>query len=118
VRNSVKVVVDAYDGTVRFYVSDAQDPIVRAYAATFPGLLEPIEAMPADLRTHVRYPSGFFAVQARMYATYHMQDPRVFYNKEDLWSVPRMTESGRDREVDPTTRSCASPASRARSSSC
>ena len=101
VRNSVKVVVDAYDGTVRFYVSDAQDPIVRAYAATFPGLLEPIEAMPADLRTHVRYPSGFFAVQARMYATYHMQDPRVFYNKEDLWSVPRMAESGRDRELDP-----------------
>lgn len=101
VRNSVKVVVDAYDGTVRFYVSDAQDPIVRAYAATFPGLLEPIEAMPADLRTHVRYPSGFFAVQARMYATYHMQDPRVFYNKEDLWSVPRMAESGRDHELDP-----------------
>ena len=101
VRNSVKVVVDAYDGTVRFYVSDAQDPIVRAYAAAFPGLLEPIEAMPADLRAHVRYPAGFFAVQARMYATYHMQDPRVFYNKEDLWSVPRMAEGGRDRELDP-----------------
>ncbi len=101
VRNSVKVVVDAYDGTVRFYVSDAQDPIVRAYAAAFPGLLEPIEAMPADLRAHVRYPAGFFAVQARMYATYHMQDPRVFYNKEDLWSVPRMAEGGRDREIDP-----------------
>ena len=76
VRNSVKVVVDAYDGTVRFYVSDAQDPIVRAYAAHFPGLLEPIEAMPADLRAHVRYPAGFFAIQARMYATYHMQDPQ------------------------------------------
>ena len=101
VRNSVKVVVDAYDGTVRFYVSDAQDPLVRAYAAAFPGLLEPIEAMPADLRAHVRYPAGFFAVQARMYATYHMQDPRVFYNKEDLWSMPRMAEGGRDREIDP-----------------
>ena len=101
VRNAVKVVVDAYDGTVRFYVADAQDPLVRAYAAAFPGLLEPIEAMPADLRAHVRYPAGFFAVQARMYATYHMQDPRVFYNKEDLWSVPRMAEGGRDREIDP-----------------
>ena len=95
------MVVDAYDGTVRFYVADAQDPLVRAYAAAFPGLLEPIEAMPADLRAHVRYPAGFFAVQARMYATYHMQDPRVFYNKEDLWSVPRMAEGGRDREIDP-----------------
>jgi uncharacterized membrane protein (UPF0182 family) len=101
VRNSVKVAVDAYDGTVRFYVSDAQDPIVRAYAATFPGLFEPLEAMPADLRAHIRYPAGFFAVQARMYATYHMQDPRVFYNKEDLWSVPRVAEGGRDRELDP-----------------
>jgi uncharacterized membrane protein (UPF0182 family) len=101
VRNAVKVVVDAYDGTVRFYVSDAQDPLVRAYAAAFPGLLAPIEAMPADLRAHIRYPAGFFAVQARMYATYHMQDPRVFYNKEDLWSVPRMVDAGRDRELDP-----------------
>jgi uncharacterized membrane protein (UPF0182 family) len=101
VRNAVKVVVDAYDGTVRFYIADAQDPLVRAYAAAFPNLLAPIEAMPADLRAHVRYPAGFFAVQARMYATYHMQDPRVFYNKEDLWSVPRMADAGRERELDP-----------------
>lgn len=101
VRNSVKVVVDAYDGSVSYYVSDAQDPLVRAYAAAFPGLLAPIDAMPADLRAHVRYPSGFFAVQARMYATYHMQDPRVFYNKEDLWSVPRTSEAGRERELEP-----------------
>ncbi|HEY7139203.1 MAG TPA: UPF0182 family protein [Methylomirabilota bacterium] len=101
VRNSVKVAIDAYDGTVQFYVADTQDPLVRAYAATFPGLLQPIEAMPADLRAHVRYPAGFFAVQARMYATYHMQDPRVFYNKEDLWSVPRTTEGGREHELEP-----------------
>jgi hypothetical protein len=101
VRNAVKVVVDAYDGTVRFYVADARDPLVRAYAAAFPGLLAPIETMPADLRAHIRYPAGFFAVQARMYATYHMQDPRVFYNREDLWSVPRMPDAGRDRELDP-----------------
>ena len=101
VRNAVKVVVDAYDGTVRFYVADSQDPLVSAYAAAFPGLLQPIEEMPGDLRAHVRYPAGFFAVQARMYATYHMQDPRVFYNKEDLWSIPRTSESGRDRELDP-----------------
>ena len=101
IRNAVKVVVDAYDGTVRFYVADAQDPLVRAYAAAFPGLLAPIEAVPADLRAHIRYPAGFFAVQARMYATYHMQDPRVFYNKEDLWSVPRLPDTGRDRELEP-----------------
>jgi uncharacterized membrane protein (UPF0182 family) len=101
VRNAVKVSVDAYDGTVRFYIADAQDPIVRAYSSAFPGLLAPIETMPDDLRAHVRYPAGFFAVQARMYATYHMQDPRVFYNKEDLWSVPRMAEAGREREQDP-----------------
>jgi uncharacterized membrane protein (UPF0182 family) len=101
VRNSVKVAVDAYDGTVQFYVADDQDPIVRAYAAVFPGLLAPLDTMPADLRAHIRYPAGFFAVQARMYATYHMQDPRVFYNKEDLWSVPRMPEAGREREQDP-----------------
>jgi uncharacterized membrane protein (UPF0182 family) len=101
VRNAIKVVVDAYDGTVQFYVADAQDPLVRAYAAAFPGLLAPIEAMPADLRAHIRYPAGFFAVQARMYATYHMQDPRVFYNNEDLWSVPRMADAGRDRELEP-----------------
>jgi uncharacterized membrane protein (UPF0182 family) len=101
VRNAVKAVVDAYDGTVSFYLADAQDPLVRAYAAAFPGLLAPIETMPADLRAHVRYPAGFFAVQARMYATYHMQDPRVFYNKEDLWSVPRVPEGGRDRDQEP-----------------
>jgi uncharacterized protein len=102
VRNSVKVVVDAYEGSVSLYVSDPEDPIVRAFAAAFPGLLAPIDTMPADLRSHVRYPAGFFAVQARMYATYHMQDPRVFYNKEDLWSIPRTPEGGgREREQDP-----------------
>ena len=101
VRNSVKVVVDAYDGTVTLLrLADPQRPASsRAYAAAFPGLLEPLEAMPADLRAHVRYPSGFFAVQARMYATYHMQDPRVFYNKEDLWSIPRAAR-GRPRAGD------------------
>jgi uncharacterized protein len=101
VRNAVKVVVDAYDGSVRFYLADTQDPLVQAYAGAFPGLLAPIEAMPPDLRAHVRYPAGFFGIQARMYATYHMQDPRVFYNKEDLWSGPRVAEGGRERELDP-----------------
>ncbi len=101
VRNAVKASVDAYDGTVRFYVAEPQEPLVRTYAAAFPDLFQPMAAMPADLRAHVRYPAGLFAVQARMYATYHMQDPRVFYNKEDLWAVPRTAEGGRERELEP-----------------
>jgi uncharacterized membrane protein (UPF0182 family) len=101
VRNSVKAVVDAYHGAVTLYLADEQDPLIRAYGQAFPGLLRPLAQMPADLRAHVRYPGGLFAVQARMYATYHMQDPRVFYNKEDLWSIPRRQEAGRDREIDP-----------------
>jgi uncharacterized membrane protein (UPF0182 family) len=101
VRNSVKAVVDAYHGSVTFYVADAQDPLIRVYAQAFPGLLRPLGQMPADLRAHIRYPAGLFAAQARMYATYHMQDPRVFYNKEDLWSIPRQVEGGREQEIAP-----------------
>jgi uncharacterized membrane protein (UPF0182 family) len=101
VRNSVKAVVDAYHGTVRFYQADTQDPMIRVYADAFPGLFQPLAEMPADLRSHVRYPAGLFAAQARMYATYHMQDPRVFYNKEDLWSIPRRSDGGRERDLDP-----------------
>jgi hypothetical protein len=100
-RNSVKAVVDAYHGTVSLYLADPQDPIARAYAQVFPSLFQPPDTMPADVRRHVRYPAGLFAAQARMYATYHMQDPRVFYNKEDLWSVPRPVEGGREREIEP-----------------
>jgi uncharacterized protein len=101
IRNSVKATVDAYDGTVAFYIADATDPIVRVYARAFPGLLKPLEQMPADLRRHVRYPEDLFAIQARKYATYHMEDPQVFYNKEDLWAIPRRTIEGRDREMEP-----------------
>ena len=101
IRNSVKVTVDAYDGTVRFFIADASDPIVRAYAAAFPGLLQPLDRMPEDLRRHIRYPEDFFAIQARKYAVYHMENPQVFYNKEDLWTVPRRTIDGRDREMEP-----------------
>ncbi|MBI2216523.1 MAG: UPF0182 family protein [Candidatus Rokubacteria bacterium] len=101
IRNSVKVVVDAYHGSITFYVADATDPIVRAYGAAFPGLLKPLESMPAGLRQHIRYPEDFFAIQARKYAVYHMTDPQVFYNREDLWAVPRRTIEGRDREMEP-----------------
>jgi len=100
IRNSVKATVDAYNGAVTFYLADSTDPIVRAYARAFPGLLKPLDAMPASLRSQVRYPEDFFAIQARKYATYHMRDPQVFYNKEDLWAIPRRTVEGRDREME------------------
>ncbi|HEV8585075.1 MAG TPA: UPF0182 family protein [Methylomirabilota bacterium] len=101
IRNSVKVTVDAYHGQVRFYIADDTDPIVRAYAAAFPGLLQPLAQMPEDLRRHIRYPEDFFAIQARKYAVYHVENYRVFYNKEDLWAIPRRTIEGRERDIEP-----------------
>jgi len=79
----------------------AADPLIRTYAKIFPQLLKPLAEMPADLQAHVRYPEDLFGVQARMYATYHMEDPQVFYNKEDLWIIPRLTQDGREKEIDP-----------------
>src|SRR5262245_5235040 len=86
-RNSVKVVVDAYEGTVTFYLSDPSDPIIRAYSATFPGLYRPLSQMPAALRAHLRVPAGLFSVQAEVYSTYHVTEPSVFYNREDVWQL-------------------------------
>ena len=91
-RNSVKAVVDAYDGTVSFYVSDPHDVLVKVYARIFPGLFKPLTAMPADLRQHIRYPHQFLQLQAAMFAAYHMTDPKVFYNKENLWEIPALGE--------------------------
>ena len=101
IRNSVKATVDTYHGTVNYYIADPEDPVIRTYAKAFPGLLKPLAEMPKDLQAHIRYPEDLFAVQARMYATYHMQDPQVFYNKEDLWVIPRLPQEGRDREMEP-----------------
>jgi uncharacterized membrane protein (UPF0182 family) len=91
-RNSAKAVVDAYDGTVDFYISDPDDIVIKVYKRIFPGLFKPMAAMPDDLRSHVRYPHQFLQVQAAMFATYHMTDPKVFYNKENLWEVPVLGE--------------------------
>jgi uncharacterized membrane protein (UPF0182 family) len=99
IRNSVKAVVDAYDGSVELYVSDAKDPIVQTYTRIFPGLFKMLDEMPAALKSHIRYPPGMLAIQARIYRTYHMQDPQVFYNKEDLWSIPG--KHGSEREMEP-----------------
>jgi len=100
IRNSVKAVVDAYNGSLAFYLSEPDDPVVKAYARAFPGLFQPLSAMRADLRPHIRYPQGLFAIQARMFATYHMRDPQVFYNKEDLWSIPKKIVDGQEREME------------------
>ncbi len=88
IRNSVKAVVDAYNGTVRFYVSDADDPVLAAYAQAFPGVFRPLSEMPPDLAKHIRYPEDIFRIQTDRFMTYHMTDPRVFYNKEDVWALP------------------------------
>jgi uncharacterized membrane protein (UPF0182 family) len=89
-RNSVKAVVDAYDGSLTFYISDPDDVMVKVYARIFPGLFKPMAAMPDDLRKHVRYPHQFLQLQAAMFAAYHMTDPKVFYNKENLWEIPAL----------------------------
>jgi uncharacterized membrane protein (UPF0182 family) len=91
-RNSVKATIDAYDGTLNFYISDPDDVLAKVYARMFPSLFKPLSAMPADLRTHVRYPHQFLQLQAAMFAAYHMTDPKVFYNKENLWQVPSLGE--------------------------
>ena len=102
IRNSVKATVDAYTGAIRFYVADDADPVIRTYVRIFPSLFSGgLEAMPEDLRTHLRYPEGLFAAQARMFALYHMRDPQVFYNKEDLWSIPGKGADGREQPMLP-----------------
>ncbi|MFN3762252.1 MAG: UPF0182 family protein, partial [Anaerolineae bacterium] len=85
IRNSVKVTIDATTGETTFYVVDPTDPIIRTYQAVFPTLFTPVERMPEVLRAHWRYPEQLFRIQAAAYAAYHMDDPQVFYNKEDLW---------------------------------
>jgi uncharacterized protein len=88
IRNSVKVVIDAYEGTANFYIADPNDPIVKAYAKGFPTLFKPLGQMPANVRLHIRYPTDLFNVQVSVYRTYHMTDPQVFYNREDVWAIP------------------------------
>lgn len=89
IRNSVKVIIDAYNGTVSFYVADEADPIVATYRRIFPALFRPLSAMPPDLQKHIRYPEDLFRIQAQQYGSYHMDAPAVFYNREDLWQFPR-----------------------------
>jgi uncharacterized protein len=89
IRNSVKAVIDAYNGSVDFYLMDQADPIAATYQRIFPGLFKPFAAMPSDLQKHIRYPEDLFLIQAQLYQTYHMEAADVFYNREDLWQFPR-----------------------------
>jgi uncharacterized membrane protein (UPF0182 family) len=88
IRNSVKVIIDAYDGHVSYYMIDTQDPILKTYSKVYPALFKSLEEMPADLKKHLRYPNDLFEIQVQTYAKYHMQDVQVFYNQEDLWEPP------------------------------
>ncbi len=101
IRNSVKIVVNAYDGFVTFYVADPNDAIIKTYEKIFPDLFQPMEKMPDYLKAHIRYPEDLFRIQSRVYLRYHMKDARVFYNKEDLWSVPNEIFYGAQQPLEP-----------------
>jgi uncharacterized membrane protein (UPF0182 family) len=101
IRNSVKIVIDAYHGSVAFYLAEPNDPIVQTLAKIFPSLMRPLAEMPAGLRRHVRYPEGIFNLQANVYSTYHMTNPAVFYNKEDQWEVPAIDRGGDTVRMEP-----------------
>jgi uncharacterized protein len=98
VRNSVKAVIDAFNGSVTFYIFDPRDPVINAYQRMLPGFFTGSSQMPENLRRHIRYPEDIFTVQAEMYGTYHMTNPATFYNREDRWEVPH--ELFRDREIE------------------
>ncbi len=93
IRNSVKITMDAYDGTLHFYMSDPTDPIVRGYAGVFPDLFEPLESMPSELRSHLRVPEELFNVQTRVYGRYHVTDTQQFFRTDDVWTVPQSQTS-------------------------
>ncbi len=101
IRNSVKVVVDAYDGTVDFYSVDPEDPILQTYEQIFPGVFKSLEEMPDNLRSHLRYPKSLFIIQSNILRTFHMTDPVSFYNKEDSWDIAQRMISTESQSIDP-----------------
>lgn len=101
IRNSVKAVIDAYNGGVTYYIMDESDPIITAWAGVFPDLFKSIDEMPDDITSHIRYPEDMFQIQALTYAKYHMKDPQVFYNQEDLWDIPTEKFGQQEQFVEP-----------------
>jgi uncharacterized membrane protein (UPF0182 family) len=101
IRNSVKVVVDMYNGTVSFYIMDPNDPLLAMYNRAFPGVFKDLSELSADLKSHLRYPEDMFGIQADEYKTFHMTDPQVFYNREDLWVAPQEKYNGAVAAMEP-----------------
>ncbi|CEP68639.1 Uncharacterised protein family UPF0182 [Moorella glycerini] len=101
IRNAVKVVIDAYNGTVDYYIVDPGDPLSQTLGKIFPGLFKPLEAMPAELRQHLRYPAELLTIQARMLASYHMENTMLFYNKEDAWNIAEEMVGDQRRAMEP-----------------
>ena len=101
IRNSAKIVVDAYTGQVDFYISDQDDPLIQTYSMVFPGMFKSLSEMPEDLQKHIRYPVDYFQVQAEIYAVYHMEDPLVFYNREDKWNIANETLGSEEKQIEP-----------------
>ncbi|MCL5736229.1 MAG: UPF0182 family protein [Actinobacteria bacterium] len=100
-RNPIKVVINAYDGKVTFYQIDPSDPVANAWGNVYHGLFTPGDQMPADLRAHMRYPEDFYTIQASVLTTYHMTDPQIFYNKEDVWEIPTELYNNEETPVLP-----------------
>ncbi len=101
IRNAVKIVIDAYNGSVDFYVANPNDPVIKMYENAFPGVFQPLEKMPGKLKKHVKYPKDLFHIQLQKFSTYHMLDPRVFYNQEDLWESPQETYGSHELQMEP-----------------
>jgi uncharacterized membrane protein (UPF0182 family) len=101
IRNSVKFVIDAYQGTTTAYLADPADPIAQTYGDIFPTLFKPLAEMPASLRKHVRYPEDIFRMQASIFATYHMTQPSVYFNREDQWDIPTLDQSRQATPMQP-----------------
>ncbi len=99
VRNSVKIVIDAYNGSMDYYISDERDPIIKVYQNIFPGIFKKMKEMPADLKNHLRYPESYFTIQSRILLRYHMTRPDVFYNNEDSWHIARQVQDNKEDEV-------------------
>jgi uncharacterized membrane protein (UPF0182 family) len=101
IRNSVKAIVDMYNGTVSFYVMDPDDPVLAVYRRAFPGVFKDLNELSPDLKLHLRYPQDIFGIQAAQYETFHMTDPQVFYNREDLWVSPQEKYNGQVAPMEP-----------------
>ncbi|HAZ44344.1 MAG TPA: hypothetical protein DCZ55_07615 [Cyanobacteria bacterium UBA11371] len=101
IRNSVKVVIDAYNGSIFFFVADANDPLIKTWQTIFPELFQPLSEMPVTLRSHIRYPEDFYSTQSERFLTYHMTDPQVFYNREDQWQIPQEIYGSEQQPVQP-----------------